>query len=376
MFKNPRELIMPQFDSFSKIATTACRTKNTKNIQQIAYVLGLANTSVGGVDDNAATCGQLLPLLAAHDVSYDPEKTINLIQEMLPKKSTPSVGNEWSYAGYVEGGVFGLIYILERNKNACAVLNDLNTQELNWYNLGLVWRDKALAGGTDEFISKMRRCQARFVVVVLTLWTGVRVLHANILIYDTLNNVAERFDPYHDGIGSADLLANVDAELEKFYRSVYPKFSRLVRPPKKKLFQGIQTIQEGERDKRRYDPPGYCQPFTFLYCQCRLALPDMDAVQVRDLIKASAEKRSQTVGDFIRTYAESLQDNTLKLFNKYIKLEAEQDIQRARQLDLPRPVMLKIAIQVLQELNAVLYARPPDDPTDAALESLLTELEL
>jgi hypothetical protein len=347
---------MPTFASMGTMAQKACKD-NSNLVKELAYVAGIANEAG---TNNAAICGRLLPLLASQDKSYDPEKTIQMIQDMLPHKSTPNVGNEWSYAGYVEGGVFGLIYILERNKNACAVFNDLNTNDLSWYNLGLVWRDKKLAGDTDEFIIKMRRCQARFVVVVLTLWTGVRVLHANILIYDTLNNVAERFDPYHDGIGSADLLANVDAELEKFYRRVYPNFSRLVRPPKKKLFTGIQTIQEGERDKRRFDPPGYCQPFTFLYCQCRLALPDMDAIQVRDLIKASAEKRSQSVGDFIRTYAESLQDNTLKLFNKYIKLEGD-DLYKARQLGIHRPTMLKIAIQVLQELNAVLYARPPDD---------------
>ncbi len=348
------------------ITEKACRENNSTLVQELAYVAGISAEE----RTNAGVCGTLLPLLAPQNANYDPEKTIQMIEDMLPRKAKPNVGNQWSYAGYVEGGVFGLIYILERNKNACAVFNDLDTNDLSWYDLGLVWRDKKLAGDTDEFILKMRKCQARFVVVVLTLWTGVLVLHANILIYDTLNNVAERFDPYHDGIGSADLLANVDAELEKFYRRVYPSFSRMVRPPKKKLFQGIQTIQEGERDKRRFDPPGYCQPFTFLYCQCRLAFPDMDAIQVRDLIKASAQKRSQSVSDFIRTYAESLQDNTLKLFSKYLKLEGE-DIYKARQLGIHRPTMLKIAIQVLQELNAVLYARPPDD-ADGLLQVMNT----
>ena len=355
----------------------ACKNKDKQKVREIAYVAGIEPKGILGTDFGwmADACGQLSTLYAPHE-KFDVERAMDKFQELLPNKGKPKVGNEWSYAGFVEAGIFGLIFILERNSNACAVLNDIDDDKpdsLDWYNIGLVWRDKELAGGTDEFIAKMRQCRTRFVIIILTLWTGVRVLHAHILLYDTLNNVAERFDPNHDGIGNEDLLANVDAELERFFRRAYPQFSRLVRPPKKDLFKGIQTLQEGERDKRKFDPPGYCQPFTFLYCECRLTSPDMDVLQVRNAMWEEAQRRSQTIGDFIRTYAECLQDNTLKLFFKYTKMQ-NIDVNRARQLKDKRVPMLKIAIRVLRELNAVGYAKAPEDTQ--ALNALFTDLKI
>jgi hypothetical protein len=344
------------------LAREVCEADDDAKIRETAYVAGIDYEGMWGLPivRNAVTCGKLETLLAPHKDAFDVEAALARFEEkIMANRGTPRVGNEWSYAGYVEAGIFGLIFILQRNPNACAVFNNLDVDtKLDWYNIGLVWRKKELAGGTDEFISKMHQCKTRFIVVVLTLWTGERVLHANIIIYDTLNKVAERFDPYHDGIGNEDLLANVDSELELFFTRAFPDFSRLVRPPKKQLFTGIQTMQEGERDARQFDPPGYCQPFTFLYCECRLTFPDMDPIQVRDLMLEMAKRRSHTIGDFIRAYAECLQDNTLKLFTRFTKHKF--DIDKARQLKDGSVDSRKIAMSVLESLNATGYGRPLD----------------
>ena len=99
----------------------------------------------------------------------------------------------------------------------------------------------------------------------------------------------------------------------------------------------------------------------------------MDVLQVRNAMWEEAQRRSQTIGDFIRTYAECLQDNTLKLFFKYTKMQ-NIDVNRARQLKDKRVPMLKIAIRVLRELNAVGYAKAPEDTQ--ALNALFTDLKI
>ena len=338
-----------------QLAEKACNKRDGDTIERVATVAGIPYEGPFGlpISRNARTCSKLLLALTPHKKAFDVEKAVRVFEDkILERKDKIQVGYKWSYAGYVEAGIFGLIYILQRNANACAVLNNLDVERLDWYNIGLVWKEKRLIGATDDFIAEMHKCKTRFVVIILTLWTGVQVLHANILLYDTLNHIAERFDPNHDGIGNEDLLANVDYELEKFFKRAYKDFSRLVRPPKKALFEGIQTLQEGEQDKKKHDPPGYCQPFTFLYCECRLTFPDMDPLQVRDLILESADNRMQTIGDFIRSYSECLQDETLLLFENYIK-PGKKEERRARQLT-PRYIpYLDIAVERLQRLNAV-----------------------
>lgn len=338
-----------------RLAEKACEAKDSETIGRVAYAAGIPHTGLFGspIDKDTRTCSKLIVSLTPTKQAFDVEKALRVFEDkILERKKQVNVGYRWSYAGYFEAGIFGLIYILQRNANACAVLNNLDADDLDWYNIGLVWREKKLIGATDQFISQMRQCRTRFVVIILTLWTGVTVLHANILLYDTLNHVAERFDPYHDGIGSEDLLATVDEELERFFRRAYKDFSRLVRPPKKALFEGIQTIQEGERDKKKFDPEGYCQPFTFLYCECRLTFPDMDPLQVRDLMLQSAQKRKYTVGDFIRSYSECLQDETLLLFDHYIKADRSNE-KVARQLEARYIPYVDIAVQRLKRLNAV-----------------------
>jgi len=344
-------------EGLAGLAEKACSKDDGETIERVATTVGIPYEGAYGLpfQQNRYTCNKLVVALTPHKKAFDVEKALRTFeQNILKRKERPNVGYKWSYAGYVEAGIFGLIYILERNANACAVLNnlDVDAKYLDWYNIGLVWRDERLIGATDAFIESMHQCKTRFVVIILTLWTGVQVLHANILLYDTLNHVAERFDPYHDGIGSPKLLANVDRELEKFFKRAYSDFSRLVRPPKKTLFKGIQTLQEGEMDKKKHDPPGYCQPFTFLYCECRLTFPDMDPLQVRDLIIQSADQRTQTIGDFIRTYSECLQDETLLLFERYVKPRSPGE-RMARQLKEGFIPYLDIAVERLKRLNAV-----------------------
>lgn len=320
----------------------ACNRGDTTQIKALAQSQGVPYRGPYGLPfaKNWNTCGHLLSLKDPKH-TFSTEHAIQLFESTILKRdTTPQIGYKWPYSGFVEAGIFGLIFILQRNTNVCVVLKlDQNVKEPTWYDIGLVWDQTHLTGTTHSLIKRMRACTKRFAVVLLTIM-GKSSNHANILIYDTINKVAERFDPYQVSTKTTGL----DVALEGFFRRVFPSFSRLVRPPDIELFKGIQRLQENEFDVKPLDPLGFCQPFTFLYCECRLTFPDMDELEIRNLLINAAGTRS--LSDFIRSYTDCIQENTMLLFTRYVKDEG-----LARQLKDPRIPMIKIAIRRLHVLN-------------------------
>ena len=175
--------------------------------------------------------------------------------------------------------------------------------------------------------------------------------HANILLYDKVTHIAERFEPYQ-AFPSNLGMESFDLALEALFMRIDPDFEEFIGPPNIDFFRkvGLQLQQEQEGELTTLDPVGFCQPWTFLYADTRLSFPDQQPESIPDLYKTWVADQNMTLTAFIRNYAESLYQTSRTVFRRYL----EDDHSEISNIQDPESRLFAIALKQLSIYKTVM----------------------
>ena len=226
----------------------------------------------------------------------------------------------------------------------------------------IVWRSS-----TEYYLHKnigflIKKClvslKIRFILLKLTLVTTGTSTHANIILYDKVNNTLERFEPY----GVIPYLE--PDKLDKFIEEIGRKYinENLTYLSPKNLFGslGFQTISNDNRQEVRQlsSPIGYCLAWTFWYVEMRISNPDTPPKvlleNAKNIIIGSANGISsdKLFITFIKDYASQLD----KMKNEFMKL-AGIDIYDIYNLVPSKKDHNKIINRLMEEFKEIVKER-------------------
>lgn len=179
---------------------------------------------------------------------------------------------------------------------------ELSPYLLIWKSFDAYYINKDL----NIYIKKLMKPSIRFIVLKLTLVTSMNTTHANILIYDKVMNIFERFEPYGDvPYLDSDKLDQVLSDLGKKLFN-----ARYLSP--KDIFGtiGFQSMSNDNQQsvKKLGDPAGYCLAWTFWYLEMRVNNPDVHPNELlkktlKNILDQKDTDRNQLFIGFIRDYA-------------------------------------------------------------------------
>ena len=324
------------------------------------------------IGQDTFTCTQLIASKTNTQPYVSVDAQINKFFKLLHNRGStvdvPPVRST-KYRGFPESAIYGLMYLLRRNENECVIVSNISRiieriksdpllriddlTELDWASLGIVWHWKDCASrfdvtfphGEDAYIEATKACsrnpQTRFVITVITLVSKTGTHHANILLYDNLNHVLERFEPYQ--ASNANQQTDVlDERLCLLYKQIDPTIQRFIRPPNFHFFMqpGLQLRQERENRMTHQDPVGFCQPWTFLYADTRLAFPDQIPEKIPELLQQWADQQHITLTEFIRNFSEHLYTTSRTVFGHYLHSDYQVYVD-------PEVQLLRVALEQL-----------------------------
>lgn len=274
-----------------------------------------------------------------------------------------------NYDGYIENGIFALLFLLKRNQRECVVLanikklmrriiqfKDMTLERLSWSDVGLYWSGGVLTvpGGKKSFIAKSQQClqgnQTRFVLGLLTVVSDTNVHHANILLYDKVTGFLERFDPYQiqlDVFRTKELDEHLHELFTRIAGTAYKKFMKPVQLSETIRF-GLQRKAEEEMEQTQSDPIGFCQPWTVLYAEARMALPNQDPASIPELLEIMATSKRLSLTQFIRNYADDLQAINNRVYMNFLLNHPDY-----RRFDDSRIPMYALFLQELVEYATI-----------------------
>lgn len=186
---------------------------------------------------------------------------------------------------------------------------ELSPYLILWKSIDAYYINKNL----NIYIKKLMRPEIRFIILKLTIITSQNTSHANILIYDKVTNIFERFEPYGDvPYVDADKLDDVLENLGKtLFKAKYLK-------PNKIGFQSYSNDNQ-QSVKKLGDPSGYCLAWTFWYLEMKVNNPslsqdDLLKMTLKSILDQKNVDRNQLFISFIRNYAANLD----KLKNEFM----------------------------------------------------------
>lgn len=299
------------------------------------------------IQRDSYTCSRLLSL-KPENVDYVP------VDKQLKRFLNDIVGlphvEFTNYEGFVESGLYALLYLLRRNQSECIILSNfgnlvtniletptMKLREINWSDIGLQWYwqdgeyQLQFPGTVTEanYINAIQNCvtqKSRFIINLITLvHRHTQMHHANILLYDSHTHILERFEPYQVQLTGYNL-HKFDERLQNIYQKADPDFFDFIGPPDVNFFlrHGIQQIQEEEGEQKYagqilLDPEGFCQPWTILYADIRMSFPDQAPESIPTLLKQWVKTKNISLTTFIRNYSEHLYQINETIYQRYIR---------------------------------------------------------
>jgi hypothetical protein len=284
-----------------------------------------------------STCAQLMMV--------NPEDLLrkgldmHMLEQLLLVTDKPNVSLT-DYDGYIENGIFALLFLLKRNHKECVILTnfektvkrimkykDMTLERLDWSDISILWDHQKLSvpgKNVDMFIQGAAKClskaSGRFMLSLITIVSDHNVHHANILLFDKITGILERFDPYQVQLEDFHT-EELDIELEKLFRKIVPsKFKSFIRPVNlsQAVRDGLQQKAEREDEQTPNDPLGFCQPWTIMYADARMSLPNQDPSSIPELFQLMASDRDLSLTSFIRNYAQNLEEVNNKVYMSYL----------------------------------------------------------
>ena len=279
--------------------------------------------------------------------------------------------NSTMYRGYSEAGIFGLLYLLRRNPEECILLSNfevmikrlsepvlnLDTISLvDWGDIGFVWDGQILSfpgNVSPEVYSQMvnncfvKKPNSRFSVCIMTLY-GEKIRHANIILYDRETREAERFDPYQAVLPDMNL-DGLDNKLAELFLVIGGGKGAYHPPADLSFFEeGIQTSQEKENEMKRKDPFGFCQPWTFLVADTRLAFPDQTTISITASFRRAVKNKNRSLTKFIRNYSNHLLETSRTIYSRFH--ESKQAFKRFDDVRVPFTLLMLRQLRIYQQV--------------------------
>ena len=233
-----------------------------------------------------------------------------------------------TFTGSTMDILIGLIFLLNKHKTACSVLNKnfKENKELNKYyksvnmcgskceflNYEIVWIRNRLYL-PENFHDNMKKClkatNKNFIIVPL----GIELPegnHSNYIIYDKILNEVERFEPHGHGspIGF-DYNAN---GLDNKLTSIFTDINHNVKYVSPKDFLpkiSFQMLDTYERNQSKIgDPGGFCALWSIWYVDMRLTYHNSTRNELVKEMITVLKKKNISFKNLIRNYAKNIMD--------------------------------------------------------------------
>ena len=202
---------------------------------------------------------------------------------------------------------------------------------LTWYCGDKCQIQAPLIMKTQDFFNYLKECvdgSTRLSVIPLKLLSKTGLSHANMLIYDKINNTLERFEPH--GHESPDEFHPylLDITLPKMFAKFVTGKEVIYIPPQAFCpVKGHQVIEQIERETLGItlaEGKGLCSVWSFIYANLRLQYPDKTNIEIMDFISSQVTSDKK-----LYQYAENIIIAMWSLSEKIRVAKTEEDIQTA-----------------------------------------------
>lgn len=223
--------------------------------------------------------------------------------------------------------LIGLVHLLRKHKESCSTLshNFVENKDLckfyksigiimnskcEFLNFEIVWvRQKLYLA--EGFYENFKKCldnkKKRFIIIPL----GIEMQegnHAGYMIYDSMINEVERFEPHGSSIppGLNYNPSLLDEILESRFRTVNESI-KYIRPKDYLPKVGFQFMDAYE-DKRKKlgDPKGFCALWAMWYVDMRLTYRDIDRNSLVKMLLKTIRNKNVSYKNMIRNYSKEI----------------------------------------------------------------------
>jgi hypothetical protein len=221
-----------------------------------------------------------------------------------------------TFSGRSVDGLSILRYLYKEHPEQCMfVLESALNKEVDldpWHKVAFVWMDQYLSvpgGSISDMKFETERCSHNLIVVPLIMVDDKRLyLHANFLVIDKGEEVAEIFEPYGSMPPIYGLQEPLDAALRKCLKKLFSSKNAKLERPLLASGKGLQALQQLEGLMRTGPglPPGYCMAWCAMYAKLRLASPmELRNLVPEKLLAMAIDKQTHpSMTEFIRKNAE------------------------------------------------------------------------
>jgi hypothetical protein len=158
----------------------------------------------------------------------------------------------------------------------------------------------------NKYINKVKK--ERYIFIFLSIYSS-KILHANILLYDTKNKTIERFEPYGDTI-------QIDSGLDELLKNKLTEGTKYkYKPSRLSLSTGLQLIADENNlnNLKKGDFGGFCLAWCIWYAEMRIN-NDVDDLPIK-IMKYMLNNKIKFV-DFIRNYSNYLDSYRLSILKE------------------------------------------------------------
>ena len=182
----------------------------------------------------------------------------------------------------------------------------------------------------DDFFDILKKCKLsgkRFIICLLYI-NFIDTAHQNVIIFDLEKNTCERFEPYgmlfhkFQTVSFETMLEDALDKEMKAYVKLFDKTMTYLPPSKFCPERSFQFYNDYYGSEYYDDPSGFCSIWSLWWTDLRLSNPDIPQSKLIDFSKNKIKKTDLSFKQFIRNYANFIQNNRKQVL-KDIKLSEE-----------------------------------------------------
>jgi hypothetical protein len=220
--------------------------------------------------------------------------------------------------------IIQVLILMKKHYNDCVFLpinidKSTLTEQLDFGDYELTWDGDSLKLhppdiGMGKWIDLVRNCangSKRFVVIPLPMFYYneklKRLSHLNILIYDKLTHVLERYEPNGQKTSRGYNSHILDEKIADVFKVIFQTDITYVPPVNFCPPKGLQYIENLIR-KEYYQPitGGTCSLWSIVYADMRLTHPNKSRNEIHDLIVTSIRLNKSDLYEFIVNYLNTI----------------------------------------------------------------------
>ena len=285
------------------------------------------------------------------DQEFDPTE----LKKVLNKMKSQATTEPYPFVCDNTLRPFYFLHILKKNKSDC-YLPKLSTGKYRTHLVasGLKLKDTN-SQSVDLIKETYKKCKEMGKVLIVPLKilpTDQRIGHENILIFNTVRNEVERFEPH----GSQTAVTKINSErlnrsIAKFVGKLDLGLKYIPSNEVQTKLEGLQILEEKSPNvSRQYkgqtieDPDGYCAPWSYFYADLRLQFPH---VSVKDLLQYVETVLGNDPGE-LRKF---IRGQTKFLAEEVGDIDQYLDVMRLRELGRDNPQWLKAKQQYQNKID-------------------------